>query len=47
MIKGGKDLTEGLTDLTGFIVLFMVNIALFVYERFFADELLTVNIVKV
>ncbi len=46
MIKGGNDLTEGLTGLAGFIVLLMVNIALFVYERFLADEPLTVNIIQ-
>ena len=44
MITGGNDLTAGLTGLTGFIVLSVVNIMLWIYERFLTEEPLTVNI---
>ncbi len=35
MVKGGSDLTVGVTGLAGFIVLVAVNIALFFYGRNF------------
>lgn len=38
VIKGGNDLSVGITGLAGFIVLSIVNIALFSYERFLAKE---------
>lgn len=38
VIKGGDDLTTGITGLAGFIVLAIVNIAIFVYDRFLAKE---------
>lgn len=38
VIKGGNDLTVGVTGLAGFIVLAFVNIGLFVYDRTLAKE---------
>jgi membrane protease YdiL (CAAX protease family) len=38
VVKGGNDLTTGMTGLPGFIVLAVVNVALLVYERFLAKE---------
>jgi len=38
VILGGNDLTVGVTGLAGFIVLAVVNVAIFVYDRFLAKE---------
>ncbi len=38
VIKGGNDLTVGGTGLSGFIVLVITIIGLFVYDRAFAKE---------
>lgn len=38
VISGGNDLTVGVTGLAGFIVLAVVNVAIFVYDRFLAKE---------
>ncbi|MCX9011038.1 MAG: CPBP family intramembrane metalloprotease [Candidatus Methanoperedens sp.] len=38
VIKGGDDLTTGITGLAGFIVLAIVNLAIFAYDRFLAKE---------
>jgi membrane protease YdiL (CAAX protease family) len=38
IIKGGNDLTVGVTGLAGFIVLFIVNAAIFVYDRYLDKE---------
>ena len=38
VIKGGSDLTVGVTGLSGFIVLALVNICLFAFDRLFAKE---------
>lgn len=38
VIKGGNDLTVGVTGLAGFIVLAFVNIALLLYDRLLAKE---------
>jgi len=38
VIKGGNDLTVGITGLAGFIVLFIVNIGIFIYDRCLARE---------
>ena len=38
VIKGGNDLTVGVTGLAGFIVLGLVNIGLFVYDRILTKE---------
>ena len=38
VIKGGNDLTVGVTGLAGFIALSLVNLGLFVYDRHFARE---------
>lgn len=38
VIKGGNDLTTGVTGVPGFIVLVLVNIILFVYNRYWAQE---------
>jgi len=38
VIKGGNDLTVGVTGLAGFIALALVNLGLFVYDRHFARE---------
>ncbi|MFH1484694.1 MAG: CPBP family intramembrane glutamic endopeptidase, partial [Chloroflexota bacterium] len=38
LIVGGDDLTVGVTGLAGFIVLALVNVALFGYDRFLAKE---------
>jgi len=37
-IKGGNDLTTGLTGLSGLITLAIVNLLLIIYDRFFAKE---------
>ncbi|MHC4528811.1 MAG: lysostaphin resistance A-like protein [Planctomycetota bacterium] len=36
VIKGGSDLTVGITGLAGFVILAIVNAAIFVYDRYFA-----------
>lgn len=38
MVKGGNDLTVGVTGLAGFIVLALVNVGLFIYDRVLAKE---------
>ena len=38
VVVGGNDLTIGVTGLAGFIVLALVNLALFLYDRFIAKE---------
>jgi len=38
LVKGGNDLTIGVTGLAGFIVLVLVNAGLFIYDRFLAKE---------
>ena len=38
VIKGGSDLTVGITGFAGFIVLVLVNITLFIYDRFLAKR---------
>lgn len=39
VIKGGNDLTVGITGLAGFIVLAIVNIILFIYGHFSTEEM--------
>jgi len=41
MIQGGNELTVGVTGLSGFIVLALVNLGLYIYNRFFAGEPVT------
>jgi membrane protease YdiL (CAAX protease family) len=41
VVKGGNDLTVGVTGLAGVIVLALANIGLFVYDRFLAKEPIT------
>lgn len=43
VIKGGNDLTVGVTGLAGFIVLAFVNIGLFIYDRTLAKESIMVR----
>jgi membrane protease YdiL (CAAX protease family) len=38
LVKGGNDLTTGVTGLAGFIVLVVVNIGILIYERVLAKE---------
>jgi len=38
VVKGGNDLTVGVTGLAGFIVLAFVNVGLFIYDRVLAKE---------
>ncbi|MCD4813537.1 CPBP family intramembrane metalloprotease [bacterium] len=38
LIKGGNDLSTGITGIAGFIVLAMANAGLLVYDRFFSKE---------
>jgi len=38
LISGGDDLTIGITGLAGFIVLAIINIFLFIFDRFIASE---------
>lgn len=38
LIKGGNDLLVGVTGLSGFIVLILVNLGLFIYTRFFIRD---------
>ncbi len=42
VIRGGGDLIVGLTGLMGFIILALVNIGIFVYDRYYAEEQLIV-----
>jgi len=41
VVKGGSDLTIGVTGLAGFIVLALVNVGLFIYDRVLAKEPIT------
>jgi membrane protease YdiL (CAAX protease family) len=43
VIAGGSDLTVGITGLAGFIVLTVVNVAIFIYDRFLAKEPCTIT----
>jgi len=38
VIKGGNDLTVGVTGLAGFLVLAVTNVGIFIYDRYFAKE---------
>lgn len=38
VVKGGSDLTIGVTGLAGFIVLAIVNLSIFLFEHFLARE---------
>lgn len=38
VVKGGNDLTVGITGLAGFIALAIINFGIFIYERFLAKE---------
>jgi membrane protease YdiL (CAAX protease family) len=38
VVKGGSDLTVGVTGLSGFIVLAAINLGLLIYDRFLAKE---------
>jgi len=38
VIKGGNDLTVGVTGLAGFIVLALANVGIFIYDKCFAKE---------
>ena len=38
VIKGGNDLTVGVTGFAGFIVLALTNLGLFIYDHYFAKE---------
>jgi membrane protease YdiL (CAAX protease family) len=38
VIKGGNDLTVGVTGLAGFIALALANVGIFIYDRYFARE---------
>jgi len=38
VVKGGNDITVGVTGLAGFIVLVLVNVGLFIYDRLLAKE---------
>ncbi len=38
MVKGGSDLTVGVTGLAGFIVLAAVNTGIYFYDRYLARE---------
>jgi membrane protease YdiL (CAAX protease family) len=37
-LKGGSDILPGMTGIAGFIVLFLANIGIFIYDRHFATE---------
>ena len=43
VIRGGNDLTVGISGLAGFIALMLVNIGLFVYDHYFAAEKIMTN----
>lgn len=38
VVKGGSDLTVGVVGLAGFVVLTIVNLGIFIYDRFLAKE---------
>jgi membrane protease YdiL (CAAX protease family) len=42
-VRGGNDLTVGIPGLAGFVVLAVVNLGIFIYDRFFAKEPLVVG----
>jgi hypothetical protein len=37
-IKGGNELTTGITGAAGFAALVVMNIGLFIYDKYFAGE---------
>jgi membrane protease YdiL (CAAX protease family) len=37
-LKGGTDLSIGLTGLAGLLVLFLANVGLYIFDRFLAKE---------
>lgn len=43
VVKGGNDLTVGLTGLAGFIVLAIANLGIFIYEHYLAKEPITLE----
>jgi membrane protease YdiL (CAAX protease family) len=43
MVKGGNDLTVGVVGLAGFVVLAIINLGIFIYDRFLAKEPLMVG----
>jgi membrane protease YdiL (CAAX protease family) len=43
VVKGGSDLTIGVTGLAGFIILIFLNIGLFIYDRFLVQEIIVMN----
>ncbi len=43
VIKGGNDLSVGITGLAGFIALSLVNLGLVIYDRYFAQEKIMSN----
>jgi membrane protease YdiL (CAAX protease family) len=43
VVKGGSDLTVGVTGLAGFVVLAIINLGIFIYDRFLAKEPLMVG----
>jgi len=38
VLKGGNDLTTGITGLSGFAALLMINLVLFIYDYYFSNE---------
>lgn len=44
VVKGGSDLTVGITGLAGFIALAIINFGIFIYERFLAKERVMVGV---
>lgn len=40
LIQGGSDLTVGITGLSGFVVLLIINICLIIYDKFFGGNLI-------
>jgi membrane protease YdiL (CAAX protease family) len=38
VVKGGSDLTVGVVGLAGFVVLVIINLGIFIYDRFLAKE---------
>ncbi|MDD4364056.1 MAG: CPBP family intramembrane metalloprotease [Atribacterota bacterium] len=38
ILKGGNDLTTGITGLSGFAALLMINLVLFIYDYYFSNE---------
>jgi membrane protease YdiL (CAAX protease family) len=43
MVKGGNDLTVGVAGLAGFVVLAIINLGIFIYDRFLAKEPLVIG----